>query len=461
MPSLPNRHRWMLVVPVVLLVVSLTLREGMLRERTTPLASGTWAAGEFLADPGADYAVSDDAIDLRAGGVLAYAPGIATVRANGWGVSVWGGAAYVVTERGGATVAALDVPVVVRGDLGTAVVLPGTQWRTPSIALPDASDNPVAWNDAVKLQPLPEGFVREKGETVSAWKRSLDLPRLEASATLLGHGTSDEIARAALGAAPSRMLAAAIRSRGELRFYGLLQPAVRDAAWAYAPDGSAVDAATWMGLLLLPRLPSEDSSSLTARKWGEALAAAIAASPDPDGLHSSLLPVIEADVMRIADDGYPVRALRFAAAARAALSSGAVLTDAANAALGRLEALSPETLRASVLSDIGRLPPVTEVAPIALPEPSAVVSDPALEARARDLLAAKGAMFIADTTIRTSGEGTVDVDHVVFGLPSGDRTLHFRYAPATDTVQAFIDGELQPYAVPWDAYARWVDPLVR
>lgn len=455
MSSRPNRHRWMLALPVVLTVVALTLREGVDRERDLAAARGPWVAGEFLADSGADFALHDDAIDLRAGGILAYAPGIATVRANGWDVSVWGGAAYVAVSRAGATVAALDVPVVVRGPLGTAVVPPAAQWRTPSRALPDPLEDPLAWRDAVVLDPLPERFVREKKDVVSAWKAMIEPSQLDVSASLLGRGTSEEVARIALAAPPSRTIAAAVRSRGDLRFYGMLQPAVRDAAWAYVPDGARIDAATWMSLLLLPRLPSDESSSLTARKWGEMLAAAIAASPDRDGLRSSLLPAIEADVMRIADRGYPLRALQFAAAARAAFSSGAILTDAANAALGRLEALSPETLRASVLSDIGRLPPVTEVAPVMLPEPLAIVSDSVLEARAKDLLAAKGAMFIADTTIRTSGEGTVDVDRVAFGFPSGDRTLHFRYAPATDTVQAFIDGELQPYAVPWQGYIDW------
>ncbi len=455
MPSLPNRHRWMLALPVVLAVVALTLREGMHRERGPAAARGPWAAGEFLADPGADYVLDDDAIDLRAGGILAYAPGIATVRANGWDVSVWGGAAYVAVSRGGATVAALDVPVVVRGPLGTAVVQPATQWRTPSGRLPDPLEDPLGWRDAVALDPLPERFVREKEEAVSAWKAAIEPSQVDVSASLLGQGTSEEVARIALAAPPSRTVAAAVRSRGDLRFYGTLQPVVRDVAWAYAPEDARIDAATWMSLLILPRLPSEESSSLTARKWGETLAAAIAESPDRDALRSSLLPAIEADVMRIADRGYPLRALQFASAARAAFLSGAVLTDAAAASLGRLEALSPETLRASVLSDIGRLPPATEVAPILLPEARNIESDPALEARAKELLVAKGAMFIPDTTVRAAGDGMVDVDHIVFGLASGDRVLRFRYAPASDTVRAVIDGQIQPYAVPWQGYIDW------
>lgn len=447
----------MLALPVVLTVVGLTLREGVGRmpdPSASAAVSDAWNAGYLKADVGAQYDVSDTAIDLHTGGVLAYVPGIGSVRANGWEATVWGGSVYASAERNGFTVAALDVPVVVKGELGVVVVQPKTQWRASDTALPDPLTDPVGWRDAIALDPLPEHFVRAQEETVAEWK-SHERPSVVAlSASVLGGGTTEAIARMALESNPSKSLAAAVRSRGELRFYSTVQPSVRDMAWAYVPENADVDAATWMGLMLLPLMPSAESSSLTARKWGETLGAAFDASTDVD-LRSAVVPVLEQDILDIAHNGYPLRALQFAEATRNAVGSGATLSDAAAVALGRLSAMTPESLRASALSDIGRIPAATTVAPITIPEPIIIHPDLALEARAREMLAGKGAMFTGDSSIHTVGEGLVDVEGVVFGLASGDRSLRFRYAPDADTVQAVVGGEIQPYPVPWQGYIDW------
>lgn len=457
------RHRWMLAVPVALAVVGLTLREGVKRdaavaELTAPV-SDAWAAGFVQADPGAEYGVTEDGIDLRSGGVLAYVPGIAIVRLGGWKTIVWGGSVYVAAERNGVTVVAFDVPVIVEGDLGTAVIQPGNQWRSPTQALPDPLLDPVAWREAIRLTAIPEHFARERQETLDAWKAQDTASLVELSASILGSGTNGELARIALHAAPSKSLAAAIRSRAELRFYGLLQPSVRDMAWAYVPENATIDASTWMSLMLLPQIQGDASSALTARKWGEALSAALRASGD-SAVASAVLTVLESDVLRIAADGYPLRALQFAQAVHAAFGSGAALSESASASLGRLSAMTPESLRASALSisalsAIGQLPAVTDLPPTPIPEPVIVIPDPALEAHAREQLAAKGAMFTGDSSIRTVAPGVVDVESVVFGFASGDRALRFRYMPAADTVQAVIDGAMQPYALPWQSYIDW------
>ena len=450
-------HRWLLAVPLVAAVVMLTLREGMGRTDVPAEApvSDAWAHGYVQADPGAVFATADAAIDLEAGGVLAYAPGLASVRARGWEATVWGGAVYVSVGKD-VTVAAIDVPVIVRGEGGTAVVRPGTQWRAPDAPLPDPLADPVAWSASVRLDPLPAHFLRQHEATVAAWSAGFASSATDLSASLLGAGTSEDIARLALAAKPSKTLAAAIRSRGELRLYGAVHPVVRDMAWAYVPENAPIDASTWVALLTLPRLPAGDTSHLTARKWGETLAGALAASADADVLRSSLLPALEQDILRIAADGHPLRALHFAEALRAAVGTGsALLTDTAFASLGRLEAMTPESLRASALADIGRLPPASSATPIALPDAEPVQADPALETRAREILAARGGMFTSESSVRTVERGIVEVQGVVFGLPSGDRVLRFRYAPEADTVQAVVDGAVQPYPVPWQAYVDW------
>lgn len=460
MPTNTHSHRWLLAVPVVLAVVALTLREGF-GSATVPTESAVsdaWTHGYVQADPGARYSMDGADIDLEAGGILAYAPGLATVRARGWETTVWGGAVYVSVGKD-VTVAAIDVPVIVRSARGTAVVRPGTQWRAPDAPLPDPLGDPVAWAASVRLDPLPTHFIRQHEATVAAWaswSAGFGSTATDLSASLLGAGTTDDIARLALNAKPSKTLAAAIRSRGELRLYASVHPAVRDVAWAYVPEDSEIDASTWIGLMTLPRLPAGDTSQLTARKWGETLADALAASPDPDALRSAVLPALEHDILRIAADGHPLRALHFAEALRMAVGTGsALLTDDAFAAFGRLEAMTPESLRASALADIGTLPPATTVVPIVLPDAEPLQPDPTLEARTREILAARGGMFTSDSSVRTVERGIMEVQGVVFGLPSGDRILRFRYAPETDTVQALVDGQVQPYPVPWQAYIDW------
>lgn len=438
-PNTPA-HRWVIVVPVVVLLIVLTIREGVVREFNpfTMSAAST-----------PDHLVADD------GSSLVYDGGFATVEAGDWEVVLWNSAAYISSQKNGLTVAAFDAPVVVRGPKGVAVVPPMHQWRAPSTFVPDASADPVAWMDALSVHPLPEHFARAHEQEIAAWRAEDDdaiAPTFNAS--LLASATSAELAAYAKQE-QNRALAAAIRSHADMRLSGLVSPSFRHAAWGFAPalDGLPDDD-TWIALLLLPRLERFDavSSPLTVRRWGQALAGAFAASPDADELRSALLPTLEEEITRMAADGYPVRALRFAEALRGAMGTGALATDAAVDAYARLSAMTPETLRASVLSEVS-----APVAPTVTLEdaPAIIVADPALEQRARERLVARNAMFTKESSVETAGEGIVDVTDVVFALPSGDRALRFRYSPEADTAQAIIDGAIQPYTVPFDAYLEW------
>ena len=429
MPSRTRSHRWILALPLVVSVVGFTLREGMIRDDGAVRS----IVVDVQADPGAHYSMeTDGSVRLDVGGIMAYAPSVGTVHANGWDVSLWGAAAYVSAEQDGSvTVAAFDVPVVARGTLGTAVMPPDTQWTSPASPLPDPQHDPVAWIDAIHVQPLPTHFVREREPTVAVWTAA--------------------VPPASLVIPNARTFAATVRLDPSLRVYGSIRPTARDAVWAYVPEAPVIDGDAWMSIMALPAVADADISPLTVRKWGDLLAIALEGHED---MRSQVIERLERDVRRMADDGYPKRALLFAAATVRAAGGYDGLSDTAHAAVDRLAALTPNTLRASVLRDTDLRPAVFVDAP---KETSVVITpDPVLEALARTQLIAKGVMFTSDSIVRTAGEGMVDVSGVVVGLPSGDRVLHFRYDPANDDVQAIVDGVVLPNGVAWEVFIGWI-----
>lgn len=452
MHTLHRSHRWILVLPLVAAVVALTLREGVQRDRGSLLDQAPEV--RVQGEAGAAYDVSDGKIDLKTGAILVHAQGYADVASGDWTISVWGGAAYVAVHSRGLTIAAFDVPLVARGPHGTAIIPPSHQWRTQGALLPDADADPSAWATALGLEPLPRHFLDEHGPTLRSW-RAASPAASSPTAEMLAAADTRALARMALADPRSRLVAAAVRSRTELRLYGLVHPVVRDASWGYMPAGIRPDDDLWMGLMALPALERSDASAsaLTVRKWGEALSDALSASADPDALRSATLPLFTREVLRMAEEGHPVRALRFAEAIRAAVGTGAVLSQEAATAYERLRTMTPETLRASVLSDIAR--PAFKVMPAATEVEEAVFEDPALEQLARERLTAHGGMFTPESSVRTVAAGTVELRDVVFGLPSGDRFLRFEYLVHDDTVRARVDGEVLPYAVPFEAYLAW------
>ncbi len=192
-------------------------------------------------------------------------------------------------------------------------------------------------------------------------------------------------------------------------------------------------------------------TTLTARRWGQVLADVFDASSDPDAARSALLPLLEARITAMADSGFPLRALRFAEALRDAAGSDATLTTDAASSLLRLRAMTPDSLKEAALDDIATID-----APRAhVSAATTVERDAALEQHATDILAARGGMLTKDSSVRTVAPGAVEVRDVVFGLPSGDRSLRFEYTVDADTVRAIQNGVTQPYAVPFQAYMEW------
>lgn len=442
-------HRLAVVLPFALLLVALTLREGMSR---APVADLTASSVRVQADPGATYTQDGDELVLTSGGLLVYAPGIATVKTGSWSVRVWGGSAYVSAQGDRPTVAAFDVPVIVTGANGTAVIPSSRQWKAPAKALPDPATDPAGWLRALRTDPLPASFAAERLATVESW--NVDTSALGAlSDAFLVSADTATLATAALAADPDASLAAALRSHGDLRLYALIHPVVRDASWAFLPARTAIDADVWIALLALPDAQSYAApTTLTARRWGQTLADAFSASSNPDALRSALLSPLEARITAMADAGYPLRALRFAEALRDAVGSDAALTADAASSLLRLRAMTPDSLKETALHDIIRSVDVFRPAPSA---PTTVERDTALELRAREILVTRGGMFTKDSSVRTVAPGAVEVRDVVFGLPSGDRLLRFEYTVDADTVRAIQNGVTQPYAVPFGAYMEW------
>lgn len=451
-------HRWMLVAPVLGLMIFLTLREGHLRMTAQLAQQDSWVQATVHADTGAEVASSDDGtVLLSHGGVFLQSEGIGTVRAGEWDVSVWGGATYVTLMQSSLTVAAFDVPVLVRGRLGIVVVPPLQQWNASSGALPDPSIDPAAWMQAVQTKPLPASFLRARRPIIDATDHAATL---QGDAVALAEADTATLAAIALQIKPTREIAAAVRSRAELRSYALLQPRIRDVSWTFLPNESVIDADAWIALLMLPRVQQGDApvSPLTVRRWGEALQTAFDQSFDPDGVCSAVLPIVEATIARMVEDGYPLRALRFAEALRHAVGTERALTVKAAAAFERLRAMTPESLKAAVLSERA------VQSQVSIPKQSMtphvpMAADPTLEQRARAILIARGGMFTSDSTVRTIAPGAVEVIDVVFGFPSGDRALRFHYLVEDDTVRATINGQIQPYAVPYEAYMEWIGGL--
>lgn len=447
-------HRWMLAVPVLLLVIFCTLREGFVHVTAQTLHDASWVFRKVEPDVGARYDMLDDAtLALVDGGVLVQSEGIATVRAGEWDVNVWGGSVYVVVQRSSLTVAAFDVPVLVHGRYGRVVVPPMRQWRASGTALPDPTVNPAVWMRAVHTTPLPASFIRERRPIV----REEDAPEpLQPDDSLLAGADTPTVAAYALKAKSTRQIAAAVRSRVELRMYALLHPLIRDVSWAFLPEDIAVDSDVWIALLMLPQLEQGDVavSPLTVHRWGEALRVALNASSDSDATASAVLPGLEMHIARMAEDGYPLRALWFAGALRDAIGSDRVLSLEASAAMQRLQGMTPESLKPAVLREYA-FPLETMISKQSNIVYAPIVADPGLEQRARDILIERGAMFTKDSTVRTVSPDMVEVNDVVFGLPLGDRLLRFYYGVERDSVRALIDGQLQPYEVPFTAYMEW------
>lgn len=443
-------HRLAVAIPLVLAVVALTLREGMTR---APAADLTASSVRVQADPGTTYTQDGDDVVLTSGGILVHAPGIATVTTGSWTVRVWGGSAYVSAQGDRPTVAALNVPLIITGARGTAVIPSSRQWKAPANALPDPAKDPAGWLRTLRTDPIPTSFLVERLAIVESW--NVDTPALGTlSDAFLVSADTATLAESALGADPDASLAAALRSHADLRSYALIHPAVRDASWAFLPTGAAIDVDLWISLLALPDAERVAAPTiLTARRWGQSLADAFSTSSDPDALRSALLPPLEARITAMADAGYPLRALRFAEALRDAVGSDVTLTADAASSLLRLRGMTPDSLKGAALNDIVQ---AAASAPRFVPAtPTTVDPDPALEQRARDILVARGGMFTSESSVRTVAPGTVEVRDVVFGLRSGDRLLRFEYTVDADTVRAIHNGVTQPYAVPYGAYMEW------
>jgi hypothetical protein len=86
-----------------------------------------------------------------------------------------------------------------------------------------------------------------------------------------------------------------------------------------------------------------------------------------------------------------------------------------------------------------------------------VVPDTEVERRAREALAAAGAMFTKKSAFAPDGPSAVRVTDIVLATARGDRLVSFRYDAALDQVASLDDrGNPLPFTVPLERYLDWV-----
>lgn len=443
-------HRWMLALPCVVVIVVLTLWEGMQRDQSVSLVAPTTASetaidvalndgAHMRLDVGASITPNaDDSLTLEKGSLLVSTPGLTSVQVDGWTVLGWNGAFHVTRGSNGAvTVVALDVPVLVLSDHGTAVIPAGEQWQAK--ALPRPAANLFAWRAALKTSPVPAHFLEAQQQILETWERTAAAASEPLTVTALAEASDTQLAHMlSASSVVDPLLLSAVRSRQSLRLYTLIHPAFRDAAWIYAPE-DASDTETKMAALLLPRLDQDKHvlSQLTVERWGNALADL-----------EEALPTLETDVTALVDAGHPERALAYAQEITDTVSM-TDLSSLAASAFSTLSSLNVETLRASLLTR--KEEPVMTVPVEVVPHPR----DPALELRAREALEQRGVMFTKESIVKAVSDTAVEVQNVVIGLADGDHTLHMEYDVTADAVRAIMNGVIAPYASPFKAYLEW------
>lgn len=456
-----SKHRWMLLLPFVALLIGLTLWQGAGRALVSIMATEqknglSWSGGMLKLEPGMTYEIVDEStVSMSEGSALAYAPVMATVRAGQWDVTVWHGAAHVTLQSNDAlTVAAFEVSVVLSNASGTVIVSPYSQWKSHKAMQLDPLHDPTSWMKSINVRPLPEHFRSEQEAIVRAWIQSeashVQTAQAEPSRSMLAQTSTKDLAALALLPVPSYDVLSAVRSRGLLRLYTRVHPQLRSLAWVWRAQNAPLDEDTWLSVLSFPaaEVAGNASSPIAVKRWGEALGLVLQSSSG--SVQSDVIVRLEKDIQALAEQ--PLRALRFAEALLSAIdSSDVLLTSDARAAQARLELMTAESLRASLLPEMEV--PADEVDTSDVSQD--IVADPALEQRARDVLLASGAMFTGETTVKTAGDGAVDVSNIVFGFPSGDRLLHLRLTPKTLLVRAIIDGAVQPNPVLLQEYLDW------
>lgn len=498
-------HRHLVVVPAFLLVLTLSLRQGMsLPGDITASAGGpdgviSVAGVTGLLPDGGQLSAKDDILVLKRGTLVAASDGFIRVVAGPYELRGWNGAFQVTWDDDVLSVAGFTTPVLVTEGDDRTVVPPATQWKAPG-TWADLAADPAGWLAQRTVKPLPVHFLRDRltllaslpdagpsDAAVMADMAFLDVLRLpdakrrndrEMRSAILSQILHDPSAAAGLSADPrfeqaldeaseatlaelasavpsgigsDRILAAFMRGT-EGSLLATFHPASRDRAWVLGAEPETQDADA-LRLLLLPQLDVSDETmlQLASDRWETAFAAFLASREDAPAILKAWIPGAVKRIAAFTAAGLPLRAGAYADAVRD-------LTLPYKDAVG--SAHVPELAAALV-------PPVIERAEeeevsgeeVAEPAPAELSAEAArmIEENAMNWLREAGASLTVSTSVVALDEHHAGVDHVVFPTSRGDMEAAFRIDIETGEVSGVRhQGQELPYALPFDAFIAWV-----
>lgn len=237
-----RRHRWFLVLPLLLVVVGITAREARwagaavesetfhIGPKTTPATVHLPGGITGVLAPGGVIDAKTGDVQLRAGSVLVSSQGMIEIQAGQLRASGWNGGFSVSVDRTTVTVAAITTPVLVEGDHGKVLVPVRSQWR--GFALPSLHRSLRSWMAARTLRPLPPDYVQERVSVLQALPVSQILPTFPAT----GGVTADLLSFLRLPAARERADHARTDD-GLARLSSLLSSGQRDGILALIAEG--------------------------------------------------------------------------------------------------------------------------------------------------------------------------------------------------------------------------------
>lgn len=493
-PSLypPRRHRALVAAPVFILLLMLSLKEGMgatlLSTDTLRSQVGNPIAVQLSA--GAKAHQSAEYVDVQEGSALLLSDGIASVHIRGDVLLGWSGGFEVIAHPTSYTVVALTTPVLVHRGEDSILVPSFMQWQSE--------------DDRYALKPIPEHFLRERLMQLQSLTPSADFSKDEADSSplrlpfiqlpaaqdrameagyhsvlqllldALREGRAEE-ARAflsrqstqeAIASSVGRSFVPALLHEGIAQniaepflsaflsdpgfwMIASLHPDLRSYAWVHRiPD--LPRQRLFLALSLLPasdRL-TDEVSDLAVEKWAQAFGIFLQHDADPLRMLQGVLPILE-DLAR----SHPVRAKRYASHLLATLAWLQLEEGESLSSLRRIAALEDLSipLEHAATDPIVSLPAASASQPI---DPAKTLE---LLERARADLAQAGGMFTKETSLTAMHPERVRVENIVIGTSEGDRMFSFTYHIESKSVEeAFHAGKTLPYALPLEQYLRWV-----
>jgi hypothetical protein len=498
-------HRHLVVVPVFLVLATLSLREAggssMSARAVMAGSEGFIRAAGVIAMPldGGEAYGGGSQIQLAKGSLLVSADGIAQVSAAGHDLKAWHGAFQATVQNGSLTVAALTSPVLVKFGEHRMIVPPGAQWKSPE-AWVRFDDDERTWLRDREVKPLPSHFLRERFTLLASMPAAapaaivdadgtplLDLLRLPgareragrdqrramlqsmlADPTIIREAAGDPSFEQALQEASFELLASlsstvpsgigsdrilsAFMAHEDGRLLVSAHPLSRDRAWVL-DDGVDAGEDGLVRLFLLPQNDIGDQSMLPMAldRWEVAMATFLADRDDAATILAAWMPPAMARTALFAAQGHPLRAEEYHESIRSLAAPYVAQLDRSlfvslDAVLNARQENVDMPVSAFGEGELEQEPqaPSPEVARAA-------------EERATTMLRDFGALMTANSSFSALDADAVRVERVVFATAAGDKeatfTLHVEEARASNVLH---EGAELPYDLPLADFLDWV-----